>query len=94
MRGEVWGSRGLALACMGRLAEAELCVAAVQGSTRAVEANVLLLCIEAIKALKDDYTQLLAAANAGDLTKINELQTTLTADANTFDNLCPVDLRK
>jgi len=48
----------------------------------------------AIKALKDDYSQLLAAANGGDLTKLNELQSKLTADATTFDNLCPVDLRK
>jgi len=48
----------------------------------------------AIKALKDDYSQLLAAANAGDLTKINQLQATLTADATAFDKLCPVDLRK
>jgi DNA-binding CsgD family transcriptional regulator len=52
MRGEVWASRGLALACMGRLAEAQECAATVRGTTRAVEPNVLLLCIDAIRALK------------------------------------------
>jgi hypothetical protein len=48
----------------------------------------------AIKALKDDYGQLLSAATAGDLAKNNDLQSKLTADANAFDALCPVDLRK
>jgi predicted lipid-binding transport protein (Tim44 family) len=48
----------------------------------------------AIKALKDDYTQLVAAATAGDLAKVTELQPKLTTDANAFDALCPVDLRK
>jgi DNA-binding CsgD family transcriptional regulator len=52
MRGEVWGSRGLALACMGRLAEAQKCLDEVHGTTRAVEANVLCLCIKAVQALK------------------------------------------
>jgi DNA-binding CsgD family transcriptional regulator len=52
MRGEVWASRGLALACMGRLAEAVACADAVKGTTRAVEANVLRLCIETLHALK------------------------------------------
>jgi DNA-binding NarL/FixJ family response regulator len=52
MRGEVWASRGLALACMGRLADARHCAEAVEGTTQAVEPNVLLLCIDAIRALK------------------------------------------
>jgi DNA-binding CsgD family transcriptional regulator len=52
MRGEVWASRGLALACMGRLSEAQVCAHEVRGTTRAVEANVLCLCIEAVGALK------------------------------------------
>jgi DNA-binding NarL/FixJ family response regulator len=52
MRGEVWASRGLALACMGRLAEAEKCAEDVRGTTRAVEPSVLVLCIDAIRALK------------------------------------------
>jgi DNA-binding CsgD family transcriptional regulator len=58
MRGEVWASRGLALACMGRLAEAQECATAVLGTTRAVEPNVLLLCIEAVRALKTRDTGL------------------------------------
>ena len=37
MRGEVWASRGLALACMGRLDEAVACALDVRGTTRAVE---------------------------------------------------------
>jgi DNA-binding CsgD family transcriptional regulator len=52
MRGEVWASRGLALACIGRLAEAEQAAEYVDGTTRAVEANVLCLCIKAMCALK------------------------------------------
>ena len=52
MRGEVWGSRGLALACMGRLADAQRCTDEVHGTTRAVEANVLCLCVETVRALK------------------------------------------
>jgi DNA-binding NarL/FixJ family response regulator/tetratricopeptide (TPR) repeat protein len=52
MRGEVWGSRGLALACMGRLPEARECAALVTGQTRAVEPTMLVLCIRAVAALK------------------------------------------
>jgi DNA-binding NarL/FixJ family response regulator len=52
IRGEVWASRGLALACMGRLAEAKECANQVRGSTHAVEANVLDLCIETVIAIK------------------------------------------
>lgn len=48
----------------------------------------------AISALKDDYSQLLAAATAGDVSKVSGLQGKLTADATAFDKLCPVDLRK
>jgi DNA-binding CsgD family transcriptional regulator len=52
MRGEVWGSRGLALACMGRLAEGEQCADNVLGTTKAIEPTMLVLCIRAIAALK------------------------------------------
>jgi DNA-binding CsgD family transcriptional regulator len=52
MRGEVWGSRGLALACMGRLVEAEECAESIVGTTRAIEPTMLILCIRAIAALK------------------------------------------
>ncbi len=52
-RGEVWASRGLALACMGRLADASRCVDEFMGTTRAVEPNVLTLCIHALTAVKD-----------------------------------------
>jgi DNA-binding CsgD family transcriptional regulator len=52
IRGEVWGSRGLALACMGRLSEARECENEIRGSTRAVEATVLGICINAVVAIK------------------------------------------
>jgi DNA-binding NarL/FixJ family response regulator len=52
MRGEVWGSRVLALACMGRLAEARRCAEAVLGTTKAIEPTMLVLCIRALTALK------------------------------------------
>ncbi len=52
MRGEVRASRGLALACMGRLAEAGEIAAELPGTTRAVEPKALHLCIDAIIALK------------------------------------------
>ena len=52
MRGEVWASRGLALACMGRLDEAVACALDVRGTTRAVEPSVLILCVEAVRMLK------------------------------------------
>ena len=52
MRGEVWGSRGLALACMGRLEDAKRCVDDVSGTTKAIEPTMLLLCIQALTALK------------------------------------------
>ncbi len=58
MRGEVWGARGLGLACIGRLAEAQQCASAVLGNTRAVEPNMLCLCIEAISALKSRSPEL------------------------------------
>jgi DNA-binding NarL/FixJ family response regulator len=52
MRGEVWSSRGLALACIGRLSEAERYAAQSVRTTRAVEATVLARCIAAVAALK------------------------------------------
>ena len=52
MRGEVWGSRGLALGCMGRLAEAERFADEFAGTTMAIEPTMLGLCIHAIAALK------------------------------------------
>ena len=52
MRGEVWASRALALACMGRVDEAESSVDAVRGTTRAIEPNILGLSVGAITALK------------------------------------------
>ena len=52
MRGEVWASRGLALACMGRLDEAAAHARDVRRITRAVEPTVLSLCIEALVSLK------------------------------------------
>ena len=61
MRGEVWGARGLGLACIGRLAEAQKCASAVLGNTRAVEPNMLCLGIEAISALKSRSPELTTA---------------------------------
>jgi DNA-binding CsgD family transcriptional regulator len=52
MRGEVWASRGLALACIGRLDEAQRLAATASESTRAVEATVLSHCTRAVAALK------------------------------------------
>ena len=52
MRGEVWASRGLALACMGRLEEAAAHGRDVRRTTRAVEPKVLSLCIETLVRLK------------------------------------------
>jgi DNA-binding CsgD family transcriptional regulator len=52
MRGEVWASRGLALACMGRVAEARQLADESATSTRAVESRVLVHCIQTMVALK------------------------------------------
>jgi DNA-binding NarL/FixJ family response regulator len=58
MRGEVWASRGLALACIGRLSEArQLGELSVQ-TTRGIEARVLARCINAVAALKARDTTL------------------------------------
>jgi DNA-binding CsgD family transcriptional regulator/tetratricopeptide (TPR) repeat protein len=68
IRGEVWGSRGLALACMGRLPDARDCQQEIRGSTRAVEARVLGLCIDAVVAIKgrgDDLTSALRTLVTG-----------------------------
>jgi DNA-binding NarL/FixJ family response regulator len=51
MRGEVLASRGLALACLGRIRDA-LDVAAVATSTKAIEASVLVRAIAAVVAVK------------------------------------------
>jgi ATP/maltotriose-dependent transcriptional regulator MalT len=58
MRGEVWASRGLALACMGRVEEAKTCVGQVRGTTKAIEPTVLVLAVAAVTALKLRETQL------------------------------------
>ena len=58
MRGEVWASRGLALACIGRLDEARRLAEMSAQTTRAIEAAVLIRCINAITALKARDTNL------------------------------------
>ena len=58
MRGEVLASRGLALACLGRLAEAESLVVDVENMTSAIEATVLTAAIRAIVALKARHQHL------------------------------------
>jgi DNA-binding CsgD family transcriptional regulator len=52
MRGEVWASRGLALACIGRLDEARRLAEMSAKTTRAIESTVLIGCINTITALK------------------------------------------
>jgi DNA-binding CsgD family transcriptional regulator/tetratricopeptide (TPR) repeat protein len=52
MRGEVWGSRALALACLGRLEEAQACVREFRGKTRAVEPRMLTYAVASVIALK------------------------------------------
>jgi DNA-binding NarL/FixJ family response regulator len=52
MRGEVWASRGLALACIGRLDEARRLAEISAQTTKGIEATVLVRCISAITALK------------------------------------------
>jgi DNA-binding NarL/FixJ family response regulator len=52
MRGEVWASRGLALACIGRVDEARRLANRGVKATRAIESRVLALCVTAMVALK------------------------------------------
>jgi DNA-binding CsgD family transcriptional regulator len=52
MRGEVWTSRGLALACMGRVDEALELADMSETSTRAIEPRMLVHCIRAVSASK------------------------------------------
>ena len=52
MRGEVIASRGLALACIGRLEEARKLAELGEGSSRAIEPRVLAQCIRTVSALK------------------------------------------
>jgi DNA-binding NarL/FixJ family response regulator len=52
MRGEVWSSRGLALAGIGRLDEARKLASMSFKTTRGIESTVLARCVEAVAALK------------------------------------------
>ncbi len=52
MRGEVWTSRGLALACIGRVDEALELAHMSETSTRAIEPRMLVHCIRAVSASK------------------------------------------
>ena len=52
MRGEVWSSRGLALACIGRFSEARRYASRSVKTTRALESTILARCITAVTALK------------------------------------------
>jgi DNA-binding NarL/FixJ family response regulator len=61
MRGEVWASRALALACMGRIPEAKVCVDEVRGKTKAIEPTVLRAGVIAVIALKLRDPQLSSA---------------------------------
>ena len=59
MRGEVWASRALALACMGRVTEAQSLAEEVAATTRAVECRVLVHCVATIVSLKTRGPELL-----------------------------------
>lgn len=52
MRGEVWGSRGLALACIGRVTEARQLALDAASATGGIESRVLAKCICAVADLK------------------------------------------
>ena len=68
MRAEVWTSRGLALACAGRIDEATDLARAVSGSTRAIEPRLLTQCIYSVAALKERDTRL--APSIADLVNV------------------------
>jgi DNA-binding NarL/FixJ family response regulator len=81
MRGEVWASRGLALACLGRLAEAKRCIDKVNGITRALEPRILgsaTAAVTALKARDPDLTETLRAFVA-DATASNGVDFVVTA---------------
>ena len=61
MRGEVWTSRGLALACMGRVEEALELAEMSETSTRAIEPRMLVCCIRAVAASKTRDVRLTSA---------------------------------
>ena len=61
MRGEVWTSRGLALACMGRVEEALELAHMTETSTRAIEPRLLVCCIRAVAASKTRDVRLTSA---------------------------------
>jgi LuxR family transcriptional regulator, maltose regulon positive regulatory protein len=52
MRGEVWASRGLALACIGRLADARRLAELSMSTTQGLESTFLSRCVRAVVALK------------------------------------------
>jgi DNA-binding NarL/FixJ family response regulator len=58
MRGEVLASRGLALACLGRLEEARHLAALAVANTRAIEATLLARCTRVVVALKSRQPEL------------------------------------
>jgi DNA-binding CsgD family transcriptional regulator len=60
MRGEVWTSRGLALACLGRVDEALELADTAETTTRAIEPRLLSHCIRAIAASKTRDVRLMS----------------------------------
>jgi DNA-binding NarL/FixJ family response regulator len=58
MRGEVFASRGLALACLGRLDEARKLADLAVADTRAIEATLLARCTHVVAALKSRHPAL------------------------------------
>lgn len=57
MQGEVFGSRGLALACLGRLDEARTLAVHASHCTQGIETKVLVPAVEAVIALKARESQ-------------------------------------
>jgi LuxR family transcriptional regulator, maltose regulon positive regulatory protein len=64
MRGEVLASRALALACLGRIDEATEIAREARGATRAIEAQTLVRCVDAVCAVKLRSSNLYAALSA------------------------------
>jgi DNA-binding NarL/FixJ family response regulator len=60
LRGELFVSRALALACAGRVEEATACVHEVRGTTGAIETRVLSHAVEAIAAIRNGSEDALA----------------------------------
>jgi DNA-binding NarL/FixJ family response regulator len=64
MRGEVLGSRALALASIGRIEDGRKLASRARAATHAVEANMLATCVDALSAVKSRDVATVDAAEA------------------------------